>query len=86
MGRRVPLRLAVEKPRLEEIILAAKRAGYNRIVEEPDAKHPACWFEQNNGRIIVYTDEKKSVVIRKIANRLKEIRRERPGKKKARKR
>lgn len=85
-GRRVPLKLAVEKPKLEEIVLAAKKAGYDRIVEDPDAKHPAWWFEQNNGRIIVYTDEKKSIVIRKIAEKLKEIRLESSRKNKPKKR
>ncbi len=73
-GRRVPLRLAVEKPSVEELVIAAKKAGYSKIVEDREARHPAWWFEHQSGRIIVYTEEKKGIVIKKIAKELKNLR------------
>jgi len=72
-GRRVPKSLSVEKPRLEEIARAAERAGFSVVSIDQDAKFPAFWFE-SGGRVIVKTTEKKSVVIKKIAEKLKELR------------
>ncbi len=70
-GRRVPRRLAVEKPSVEELVEAARRAGYQASIEE--GKHPAWWFE-DSGRVVVKADEKKSVVIRRVAEELVKIR------------
>lgn len=74
-GRRVPKNLAVEKPRLEEILLAAQKAGYTDIVVEKERKFPGFWYE-SEGRIIVKTSEKKSIVIKKISVELTKLRKE----------
>lgn len=74
-ARRVPKALAVEKPRIDELVAAAKAAGYTEVIVEKEARHPAFWFEES-GRLIVKTNEKKSVVIRKVAEALVKIRRE----------
>ncbi|RLE71199.1 MAG: hypothetical protein DRJ43_00200 [Thermoprotei archaeon] len=71
-GRRVPKRLAVEKPTLELLARAARAAGYD-VEVDPEARHPSCWFE-SNGRILVTTDEPKTLVLRRIAAKLREIR------------
>ncbi len=71
-GRRVPRALAVKKPTLDEVAEAARRAGYEVIVDR-EAKHPAHWFD-SVGRVLVVTEEKKTVVIRKIAKELPKVR------------
>ncbi|QOJ78273.1 signal recognition particle subunit SRP19/SEC65 family protein [Infirmifilum lucidum] len=73
-GRRVPKSLSVEKPRVEELALAAEKAGYKDVAIDRNAKFPAYWYD-SEGRIFVKTTEKKSIVIRKIAEKLVELRR-----------
>ncbi|AKG39206.1 MAG: signal recognition particle subunit SRP19/SEC65 family protein [Infirmifilum sp.] len=74
-GRRVPKVLSVEKPRVDELVLAAKNAGYTDVLIESDKKFPAFWYE-SEGRIIVRTADRKSVVLKKIAVELVKLRRE----------
>ncbi len=79
-GRRVPRRLAVEKPRLDEVAEAARRAGY-KVVVEPDKRYPAWWFEEG-GRVVVEAEgEKKREVLYRIGGELVNIRRSSPRKK-----
>jgi signal recognition particle subunit SRP19 len=70
-GRRVPAHLAVKGVTAEAILKAAKAAGYEAEFD-PNAKHPAHWFD-NSGRVLVRTGEKKTVVLRKVALQLKRI-------------
>jgi len=70
-GRRVPRSLAVKTPSLEEVAEAAKRAGYKVVIDE-EAKHPAHWFD-HTGRVLVYTEERKTEVVRKIAGELLKV-------------
>lgn len=70
-GRKVPRNLAVKEPTLEKIVKAARKAGYKVKVEE-GAKHPAHWYNKK-GRIFVFSSEKKTVIIRKIAEMLKKL-------------
>jgi len=79
-GRKVPLRLAVEKPSLGELVEAARAAGYAQVVVEEQAKYPAYWYEQP-GRIVVKAGEKKSEVVKRIARALVELRKTRKAKK-----
>ncbi|RLE77924.1 MAG: signal recognition particle protein Srp19 [Thermoprotei archaeon] len=72
-GRRVAKSIAVEKPPLKDLEIAVKSLNYEYVVEK-DKKHPASWFE-HQGRILVYTDEKKSIVIKKVAEKLISLRR-----------
>ncbi len=71
-GRRVPRSLAVRRPDLEEVAEAARRAGYECIVDG-EARHPATWFEYR-GRVLVVTDERKTTVLRRVAKELKALR------------
>ncbi|MCD6209200.1 MAG: hypothetical protein DRJ46_00925 [Thermoprotei archaeon] len=70
-GRKVPRNLAIKEPTLEKIVKAARKAGYKVEVEE-GAKHPAHWYNEK-GRIFVFSSEKKTVIIRKIAKMLKKL-------------
>ncbi len=70
-GRKVPAHLAVKKVTAEAVLKAAKAAGYEAELD-PNAKHPACWFE-SSGRVLVRTNEKKTVVLRKVALQLKRV-------------
>ncbi len=72
-GRRVPLELAVEKPTAELIRKAAEKAGYKAELD-PNAAHPATWFEYR-GRVFVYTNERKTEVLRKVAAQLRALKR-----------
>ncbi|MEZ0345439.1 MAG: signal recognition particle subunit SRP19/SEC65 family protein [Infirmifilum sp.] len=72
-GRRVPLNLAINKPTIEEVLLAAQKAGYSEVLVEKEKKFPALWYE-DEGRLIVNSGEKKSVMINKIAAELLKLR------------
>jgi len=71
-GRRVPRELSVKAPSLREVAEAARRAGYRVDVDEK-SRHPAHWFDYA-GRVLVYTEEPKTAVIRKIAGELVKLR------------
>ncbi len=63
-GRRVPADLAVKKPDAAWVNSAAKKAGFDPVLEAK-AKHPAIpWKVQ--GRVLVKADSKEAA-IRKIA-------------------
>lgn len=70
-GRRVPARLAVASVSAEDLLKAARAAGYEAELDS-GAKHPATWFE-GSGRVFVTTDEPKTVVIRKVAEQLRKM-------------
>ena len=67
-GRRVPLHLSINRPTLQEIVIAVKKLGLDYIVEE-DKKHPSTWFEYS-GRVLIKKAESKSSIIKKIAEEL----------------
>ncbi len=73
-GRKVPIRDAVRKPRVDEIVEAAKRLGLNPEVE--DAKHPRRWWEQRQ-RVIVDKLGSKLETLRAVAAEVRRIREER---------
>ncbi len=70
-GRRVPAHLAVKGVTAEAILKAAKAAGYEAELD-PNAKHPACWFE-SSGRVLVRTSQRKAEVLKRIALELKRM-------------
>lgn len=72
-GRKIPIRYAVRKPRVEEVVEAAKRLGLNPQVEE--ARYPRKWWEQKH-RIIVNKVESKLKTLIAIAEEIKKIREE----------
>jgi len=73
-GRRLPLRDAVRKPRVEELVEAAQRLGLNPEVE--DARHPRRWWEQRQ-RIVVDKAGSKLATIKRLAEEVRKIREER---------
>ncbi|ABM79981.1 signal recognition particle protein Srp19 [Hyperthermus butylicus] len=73
-GRKIPLRDAVRKPRVEEIVEAANRLGLNPTVEE--AAYPRSWWEQRK-RVVVDKVGSKLNTLRMIAQEVKKLREER---------
>jgi signal recognition particle subunit SRP19 len=72
-GRRVPKKLAVSSPKLEELQRAAKRLGLQpEIVSE--AAHPtAPWLK--TGLVVLPKTESKGVTLKKIGEELSSLRR-----------
>lgn len=68
-GRRVPRKMAVKSPKVEEILEIAREAGY-KIYVEPDKAHPSEWGSRG-GRLVVEKRKPKTLIIRDIAARLK---------------
>ncbi len=64
-GRRVPKELSIERPTIDDIVLALKKIGLKYIVEK-DKKHPSTWFE-SSGRVLVEKKFKKTELLRRIA-------------------
>jgi len=71
-GRRVPLELAVEDPKAEEIYQVAEKIGLNPILEE-DKAYPKMWWKER-GRILVDKTKSKTTILKEIAIQLKEFR------------
>ena len=71
-GRKVPLSLAVKKPKVEEIALVARKLGLNPIIER-EKKHPRTWFF-DEGRVLVDKVTSKNYTIKLIAKHLKALR------------
>lgn len=72
LGRKVPRNVAVPKPTLDELINACKELNLNFEVN-PNSKYCRVWY-LGSGRIIVYSDLRKSVLLRRIAFKIKESR------------
>ncbi len=70
-GRKVPLRYAVRKPRVEEIVEAARMLGLNPVVE--DARYPRRWWEQRQ-RVVVDKLGSKLKTLIEIAKAVRELR------------
>jgi signal recognition particle subunit SRP19 len=71
-GRRVPKKLAVSAPKLEEIQRAAKRLGLQPEIV-PDAAHPSSpWIK--TGQLILPKTEPKDKTVKKIAEELSKLR------------
>ncbi len=73
-GRKIPLRYAVRRPRVEEIVEAARRLGLNPVVE--DARYPRAWWRERQ-RIVVDKRGSKLETLKLIAEEVKRIREER---------
>ncbi len=73
MGRRVPRSVAVPNPTVEEIVEAASQLGLNPVIE--DSPYPRAWWKYRQ-RVVVDKTGPKQQVLRKIAEKIKEIRRE----------
>jgi len=71
-GRRVPRKLAISSPNLDEIQKAAKRMGFQPEII-PDAIHPSS-PRQKTGLLIIPKKESKIGTLRKIAEELLDVR------------
>ena len=67
-GRRLPKKMAVDKPSLEGIAKAAKSLHLHPVIEKEKA-HPCLPWKQK-GRILVDATEPKTVIIQQLAQRL----------------
>jgi len=72
-GRRVPKKLAVSAPKLEELQRAAKRLGLQPEVVS-DAKYPSFSW-QKTGLLIIPKTESKGKTLKNIAKELSSLRR-----------
>ena len=72
-GRRVPKKLAVSAPKLEELQIAAKRLDLQPEVVS-DAAHPSSPW-QRTGLLVVPKKEPKSKTLKRIAEELSSLRR-----------
>lgn len=68
--RRVPKELAVERPTAEDVAKAAQQLRLRPVLEKGRA-HPSRWYERA-GRVLVDVRGSKSVLVRQIAEKLKE--------------
>jgi len=71
-GRRVPKKLAIPSPKLEEIQKAAKRMGLRPEIV-PDAVYPSSPW-QKTGLLIIPKKDSKVETLRKIAEELSDTR------------
>jgi len=72
-GRRVPKKLAVSSPKLEELQRAAKRLGLQPEVVS-DAAHPSSPW-QKTGLLVIPKNESKGKTLKKIAKELSSLHR-----------
>jgi len=68
-GRRVPRRLAVDSPTVEEIATAAKALGLSPTVEK-EAMHPSAQGRKD-GRVLLKANYVKGSVVAKVAEKIK---------------
>jgi len=68
-GRAVSEEKAVNSPSLEDLISAARKAGFRPEIER-EKKHPSQWYE-GSGRILIYKAAPKSAILRKLSQALK---------------
>ena len=68
-GRMVEKKIAVENPTVEEILKAAESLGYVKKME--DGAYPRYWWKKT-GKVVVERKEKKSVILKKVAAKIKD--------------
>lgn len=74
-GRRIPLKLAIEKVRLDEISASAIELGYKVEILNEKA-YPRTWWQK--GCVKIYPKkESKTALLRKLALKIREIRQRR---------
>jgi signal recognition particle subunit SRP19 len=71
-GRRVNLRLSIDKIKLSEILLAAEKLGYKGEIIQEKSYPKSCW---EKGCVIIYPKkDKKTELLRKLAITIKDMR------------
>jgi signal recognition particle subunit SRP19 len=71
-GRRVPKKLAVSAPKLEELQMAAKRVGFQTEIVS-DVAHPSTPWRKT-GLLVVPKKESKGKILKSIAEELSNLR------------
>jgi len=79
-GRKIPRSVAVEAPRLEEIVKAASDLGLSPTVV-PNASPPREWWNKTGYVIVDRKGKGKIQVLKEIAAEIKKARTEEPRKK-----
>jgi len=71
-GRRVPLKKAIEAPKLDELVKVARALKLEYEVE-PEAAHPRFWWRKE-GRITVKGSIEKTSLLKQFSTRLRKLR------------
>ncbi len=71
-GRRVPLKLAINNPTVEEIAKASKRLKLIPKIES-NKSYPSRWWRRS-GRVLVRAKARKTKIIRQVAIVIKKYR------------
>ncbi|WXG40940.1 MAG: signal recognition particle subunit SRP19/SEC65 family protein [Candidatus Freyarchaeum deiterrae] len=72
-GRRVPLKLSVPSPTVEELALVSKRLGYN-FEMDPESAYPSNWWNKQGRLLLTKEDLNKNEVVKNIAKILSKAR------------
>ncbi|MFX1457276.1 MAG: signal recognition particle subunit SRP19/SEC65 family protein [Promethearchaeota archaeon] len=72
-GRRLPKKFAVDKITTGDIANAAKRLGYNAVIEK-GYKYPKTWWDDPGRVVIDGKGKKKSKILLEIAKELRKSR------------
>ncbi len=70
-GRRLPKKMALASPKVDEIQRTARELGYSAIID-PDLAYPRHWWKKTGRVVIDGANKPKREVILEIASRIKE--------------
>ncbi|MFX0102160.1 MAG: signal recognition particle subunit SRP19/SEC65 family protein [Candidatus Hodarchaeota archaeon] len=85
MGRRVPRSIAVQKPQLDELRVIADHLKLDYELD-PEARHPAVWYEENVGRLLIKKSDLegqpvlKAKLVKKMAKYLQQVKKKKKEK------
>ncbi|MFX0096759.1 MAG: signal recognition particle subunit SRP19/SEC65 family protein [Candidatus Hodarchaeota archaeon] len=71
-GRRIPLKNAIEAPKLDELVKVARALKLEYEVES-EASHPRFWWRKE-GRITIKGSTEKSSILKQFSTRLRKLR------------
>ncbi|MHC1595799.1 MAG: signal recognition particle protein Srp19 [Candidatus Syntropharchaeales archaeon] len=71
-GRRIPRKISVKSPKLEEIAKALRKLGIEPMIEKEKA-YPRRWWGEK-GRILIEKPESKEKLLREVATKIREMR------------
>ncbi|GBF09283.1 signal recognition particle 19 kDa protein [Aeropyrum pernix] len=72
LGRRVPRDMGVPSPKPEDVAEAARRAGYEAVVEE--SSYPRLWWRVRRRIVVLAPDDaSKTDIIKAVATELRKI-------------
>ncbi len=80
-GRRIPKKIAYDKPECKRVAMAAQKAGYEEVFLDKDKHYSRTWYE-GNGRVLVSKDGSKEEQLRVIAKNIPKVNLPKPSTKK----